>query len=341
MELERYHRQMLFQPIGEEGQKQLLNSHVLLVGAGALGTSSAEMLVRAGLGKLTIIDRDYVEMSNMQRQHLYTEQDVENKMPKAIAARDHLRQINSSVAIEALVMDAGPDELEPLLDDVDLMIDATDNFDIRFIINDLAIKHQIPWIYGACVASYGVSFVVIPEETPCLECLMEHLPQDGATCDTVGIISPVVQMVVSYQVSEAIKLLTGNKDKLSGKLMAFDLWDNEQMSLSVNQLKKKDCTTCGKHLYPNLSYDNRMKPAVLCGRNTVQIRPRKDETTDIAKLMDQLKQNEKLSVSENAFLLSFQADPYRIVVFRDGRTLIHGTKDITEAKKVYNQYIGG
>src|SRR5699024_5404414 len=138
---------MLFQPIGEEGQKQLLNSHVLLVGAGALGTSSAEMLVRAGLGKLTIIDRDYVEMSNMQRQHLYTEQDVENETPKAIAARDHLRQINSSVTIEALVMDAGPDELEPLLDDVDLMIDATDNFDIRFIINDLAIKHQIPWIY--------------------------------------------------------------------------------------------------------------------------------------------------------------------------------------------------
>lgn len=341
LELERYHRQMLFRPIGEEGQKKLLNSHVLLLGAGALGTSSSEMLVRAGLGKLTIIDRDYVEISNMQRQHLYTEEDVRNQTPKAIAAKEHLQQINSSVTIEAKVMDAGPDELEPLLDDVDLIIDATDNFDTRFIINDLAIKYQKPWIYGACVASYGVSFVVLPGETPCLECLMEHLPQDGATCDTVGVISPVVQMVVSYQISEAIKLLTGNKDQLSGKLVAFDLWSNEHMSLSVNKLKKADCTTCGKHLYPNLSYDNRMKPAVLCGRNTVQIRPRKDKSTDLNRLKERLEQNEKLTVSENPFLVSFQADPYRIVIFRDGRALIHGTKDITEAKKVYNQYIGG
>lgn len=336
----RYHRQMLFQPIGETGQKRIQESHVLIIGAGALGSSSAEMLTRAGVGTLTLIDRDYVEETNLQRQQLYTEEDVRMQTPKVIAAKRRLEEINHFTKIDAKVIDAGVEELEVVVPKVDVVIDATDNFDTRLIINDICQKHQKPWIYGACVASYGVTFTVLPEETPCLQCLMDHIPSDGATCDTVGIISPAVQMVVSYQVTEALKIVTGNLDALSGKLIAFDLWKNQQMELKVASLKDDECPSCTKKQFPHLTYQSQLKTAVLCGRNTVQIRTNEKKIIHYDEMKKHLEANSQLQLFSNPYLLSFEVDKYRVVIFRDGRTLIHGTKNIQEAKKVYYQYVG-
>jgi molybdopterin/thiamine biosynthesis adenylyltransferase len=335
----RYHRQELFQQIGVNGQKQLADSHVLIVGVGALGSSSSEMLARAGVGKLTIADRDYVELTNLQRQHLFTERDVEEKIPKAIAAKNRLVEINSTIDIDAIIADIGADELEELIQQVDLVIDATDNFDTRLVINDLAIKYAVPWIYGGCVSSYGITFTVIPNKTPCLQCLLEHIPNDGETCDTVGILSPAVQMVVAHQVSEALKILTGNEEALSKQLIAFDVWKNQTMSIRVDQLKKVDCVTCAKKQYPYLTYEAKLKTTVLCGRNTVQIRTGNRSTPNFEEIATRLKKTLAHNVSNNNFLLSFEIDSYRIVVFKDGRTFIHGTNNITEAKKLYYGYV--
>ncbi|UOQ86605.1 MoeB/ThiF family adenylyltransferase [Gracilibacillus salinarum] len=336
----RYHRQMLFEPIGESGQEQLAASHVGIVGAGALGSSNAEMLSRAGVGTITLIDRDYVELSNLQRQHLFTEQDAENRIPKAIAAKEKLKHINSETKVHALVEDLGAEELEKLISDFDVVIDATDNFETRFIINDCCQKYQKPWIYGGCVGSYGLTFTVMPETSPCLHCLMEHIPADGATCDTVGIISPAVHMVVAHQVAEVLKLLTGNLKVLSKKLVAFDMWSNQRSEINVENLKKEDCPSCGNQQYPYLSYDAQLKPAVLCGRNTVQIRPAAGKQFNLAQIKRNLEMNEALEPEANPYLLSFKVQSWRIVLFQDGRTFIHGTKDIQEAKKLYFRYIG-
>ncbi|MDX8045726.1 MoeB/ThiF family adenylyltransferase [Gracilibacillus sp. S3-1-1] len=336
----RYHRQMLFQPIGEEGQRRLQESHVAIVGVGALGSSNAEMLARAGVGTLTLLDRDYVEASNLQRQQLFSEADVEAKTPKVIAAKKRLEEINHSTIIHAKVIDAGVEELENIVPQVDVVIDATDNFDTRLILNDVCQKHHKPWIYGACVSSYGVTFTVLPENSPCLHCLMDHIPNDGATCDTVGIISPAVQMVVSHQVTETLKIVTGNTDALSGKLIAFDLWKNQHIEVKVASLKDNQCPSCAKKQYPYLTYQSQLKTAVLCGRNTVQIRSSEQKVISFDELKNNLERNKRVKLFSNPYLLSFEIEKFRIVLFRDGRTLIHGTKDITEAKKVYYQYIG-
>ncbi|KAB8139016.1 thiamine biosynthesis protein MoeB [Gracilibacillus oryzae] len=336
----RYSRQTLFEPIGMEGQKKLADSHVLIIGIGALGSSSAEMLARAGVGKLTLIDRDYVEASNLQRQQLFTERDAEERTPKAIAAKRRLELVNSHIAIEALVEDAGVEELEKLVPSVDLIMDATDNFDTRLILNDISQKHQKPWIYGGCVASYGITFTVLPGVTPCFHCLLDHIPSDGATCDTVGIISPTVQMVVAHQMTEALKILTNNSEALSGKLIGFDLWKNQRMEIDVKKLKDQQCPSCVMGEYPNLTYDAQMKTAVLCGRDTVQIRVNHRESVNLDQLCSHLSQNSDLHVTKNPFLISFEVHNYRIVIFKDGRTFIHGTKDIKAAKKLYYQYVG-
>lgn len=237
--IERYSRQQLFNPIGSEGQEKIRNKHVLIVGAGALGSASAESFVRAGIGKLTIIDRDYVEWSNLQRQQLYAEQDAIEKLPKAIAAQNRLKQINSDVQIQALVMDARVDNMEALLGSVDVIIDATDNFDIRFVINDLSQKHNIPWIYGSCVGSYGMSYTIIPKKTPCLHCVLKSVPVTGATCDTVGIISPAVQIVVAYQVAEAFKILVEDYTAIRKTFLMFDIWSNQYHSIKLEKSKRK------------------------------------------------------------------------------------------------------
>ncbi|HLR62536.1 MAG TPA: thiazole biosynthesis adenylyltransferase ThiF [Lentibacillus sp.] len=336
---ERYSRQILFSPIGSEGQRKLRRKHVLIIGAGALGTSIAEMLTRAGAGKITIADRDYVEWSNLQRQQLYTEDDAINRIPKAIAAERKLQAINHDVTIDTKVTDVTPEEMEQLVEGVDLMLDATDNFDIRMIMNDTAQKFNIPWIYGAVVSSYGISYTVVPNESPCLHCLMEQVPVGGLTCDTAGIISPIVQLVTAHQTAEALKILTEKRDALRNTLVSFDIWMNEQTSINVNPLKSDTCSSCGKTpTYPFLNYENQTKTAVLCGRNTVQIRPKSTEKPDLQKVADQLSHLGK--VEQNPFLLSFVIDSNRLVLFQDGRVLVHGTNDTAQAKSLYHRYLG-
>lgn len=337
---ERYSRQELFSGIGVKGQKMLAAKHALIIGAGALGSGNAEALVRAGIGKVTIVDRDYVEWSNLQRQQLYTEQDAADRMPKAIAAKKRLNAINSTVTVEAVVADAGVEELERLTEGIDIILDSTDNFDTRMIINDISQKHHIPWVYGACVGSYGISYTIIPGETPCLHCLMETVPLGGATCDTAGIISSAVNMVVSFQTAEALKILVEDFTHVRKKLVTFDLWQNQNAAISVGSLKKEECLSCGKEPeFPFLNYENQTKSAVLCGRNTVQIRPSNLGKRDLESVAESLMKTGG-KVERNPFLLSFETGDQRLVLFQDGRVLIHGTKDIAQAKNIYHRYLG-
>eukprot|EP00130_Batrachochytrium_dendrobatidis_P008312 XP_006683187.1 hypothetical protein BATDEDRAFT_15021 [Batrachochytrium dendrobatidis JAM81] len=334
---DRYSRQELFKPIGEKGQHKIGEKHVLILGSGALGTANAENLVRAGIGKLTIIDRDYVELSNLHRQHLFTEKDAYNQVPKVIAARNKLREINSSVIIDAHILDADAVSLPPLLDNVDIVIDATDNFDTRFMLNDLLQKSAIPWIYGSCVGSTGMSYTILPGQTPCLQCLLNTVPVNGATCDSVGIISPAVQMVVAHQTTEALKLLVEDIHALRTKLLMFDLWTNHYHMIDIERARKKECPACGVNpTYPYLTYESVTKTEILCGRNTVQIRSnRQVELAELASHLETIGQ-----VKGNEYLLSIDYESYRLVFFQDGRTLVHGTNSIEKAKRIYYQLTG-
>ncbi|MCY7816238.1 thiazole biosynthesis adenylyltransferase ThiF [Bacillus haynesii] len=333
----RYSRQELFHPIGPDGQEKLSRARVLVIGAGALGAASAEMLVRAGVGSLTIADRDYVEWSNLQRQQLYTEQDVIDHMPKAAAAETRLRLINSSVQVTGIVADVTAEKALELAEEASLIVDATDNFETRLIMNDAAVKLGIPFLYGACVASYGITYTVIPGKTPCLHCLLGHLPVNTMTCDTAGVIGPVVQQVAAYQVTDALKLLTGHEP--SGMLRSFDIWTNERSEVRADALKHGSCPTCGKGEFPFLSAENETKAAVLCGRQTVQIRPAAEQPPELESLAARLKKA-GLEVTGNPYLLSCRAEDFKFVIFRDGRALIHGTNDINRAKTIYHRWIG-
>lgn len=336
---DRYSRQQLFKQIGSKGQEEIGNKHVLIVGVGALGSAGAEAFVRAGIGKLTIIDRDYVEWSNLQRQQLYNENDAEGQIPKAIAAGKHLKQINSEVEIKALVMDATPNNLENLLSDVNVLIDGTDNFDIRFILNDLSHKYNIPWIYGSCVGSYGATYTVIPGRTPCLHCILKKVPIGGATCDTSGIISSAVQIVSAYQIAEALKILVDDFATLRKTFLTFDVWSNQHYTIKLEKIKKESCPTCGTvRTYPYLSYENQTKTEVLCGQNTVQIRPARNIEYSFDQIEKQLKAHGK--VTRNPYLVSCQLQNYRLVIFRDGRVFIHGTNNIQFAKSLYYRLLG-
>lgn len=337
--IERYSRQTLFPPIGEDGQSKLQEKHVLIIGVGALGTQSAEMLTRAGIGTLTIVDRDYIEWSNLQRQYLFTEEDAEKQLPKAIAAKEKLEKINRNVDIRAHVMDVTPTELDCLTEEVHLILDATDNFDIRMMINDISQKKKIPWIYGSCVGSYGISLTILPGKTPCLQCLLGSIPMGGETCDTAGIIQPAAAQVVIHQTTEALKLLTEDVANLRDTLLSFDLWKNELTEMKIVSLKKDDCPSCSEHAtYPYLHFDEQTKAAVLCGRESVQIRPPTLQQRNLKQTAQKLEQIGG-KVERNAFLLSFSLHDARMVLFKDGRALIHGTNDIDYAKTLYHRYL--
>ncbi|GLY10958.1 ThiF family adenylyltransferase [Pseudobacillus badius] len=337
----RYSRQELFSPVGKKGQKKLQEKHVLLVGAGALGTGNAEALVRAGVGRLTIIDRDYVEESNLQRQQLYSEEDARLAIPKAVAAKRRLTAINSAVRIHAEVIDASYTELLEWAKEADLIIDATDNYETRLMINDVAHQLGVPWIYGACTGSHGMVFVVLPGQTPCLRCLWEKgAVGSGHTCDTAGIISPAATHVISYQVTEAMKILVEDWQALNGRLIMFDLWKNMHKEINVGKVKRSTCPTCGESpVYPHLSSENLTKTAVLCGRDTVQIRPAKPGEVNLPAL-EQTFARQGYSVKRNPYMVTIHFSPHRLVVFYDGRVLVHGTNDEAEAKKYYARLFG-
>ncbi|MEK5057580.1 thiamine biosynthesis protein ThiF [Paenibacillus sp. FSL H7-0326] len=339
---DRYSRQELFAPFGKEGQQKLKNSHVVVIGAGALGTGIAETLVRSGVGRITIADRDYVEWSNLQRQQLFSEADAKSRLPKAIAAENRLRLINSEVHINAYVLDVGAEELEELITGSDLIMDATDNFDTRLIINDIAQKHSTPWIYGGCVGSYGITYTILPGRTPCLNCLLGEVPLGGDTCDTAGILPQAVQMVTANQTAEAFKLLTGNDEALRRKLLSFDMWRNEYTTIGVDLAKNPSCLSCGhERTYPYLSAANTDRTDVLCGRDTVQIRPARRRELNLQETADRLRGLDQGKVDVNPFLVSFQLkEKVRLVIFKDGRALVHGTKDVAEARTIYHRYFG-
>jgi molybdopterin/thiamine biosynthesis adenylyltransferase len=337
---ERYSRQVLFPGIGKEGQAKISNKHVLIIGAGALGSGSAEVLTRAGVGRITIIDRDYVEASNLQRQQLYTEEDVAEKLPKAAAAEKRLRAINSEVEVISIIGDATPELLEELVVGVDVMIDATDNFETRMAMNDVSQKYHVPWIYGACVGSFGMSFSIIPGKTPCLNCLLRQVPLQGMTCDTGGIISPAVQMVIAHQTAEALKMLVEDWDAVRASFVSFDLWRNQYTSLKMGKAKFAGCLSCGEErTYPYLDHENMTKTTVLCGRDTVQIRPSTPGELSLERLAGQLSALGYV-VKGNPYLVSVEMVEERMVIFQDGRALIHGTKDLTHAKSVYHRILG-
>lgn len=335
---ERYSRQMLFAGIGEEGQRRLLASSAVIVGCGAIGAAAASLLVRAGVGGLRIIDRDFVEPSNLQRQTLFDEADAQAALPKAVAAERKLRLINSGVSVEGIVADLAPANIPQLLSGFDLILDGTDNFETRLLINDFAVQALRPWIYAAAVASYGATMTVRPGVTPCLACLLES-PANGhgleETCDTAGVLGPIVNLVASLEVAEALKLLTGRVEALHSRLISCDVWSGRFQSVRVG--RNPACRACGRQEFHYLA--GRAQPHItLCGRDSVQIHER-NRSLDLALLRNRLAATVR-DVRHNEFLLCFRADAYQFTVFADGRAILKGTKDPSVARSLYARYIG-
>lgn len=335
----RYSRQVLFEEIGREGQARLMASRAVLVGCGALGTVQASLLVRAGVGTLRIIDRDFVEESNLQRQILFDEEDVKALLPKAVAAEKKLRATNSLVRVEGLVEDLNAASIGRLLDGFDLVLDATDNFDARFLLNDYCVKNSVPWVYGACVGSYGLTFPILPGETACLRCVFETAPPPGLSpsCDTAGVIGPIVGLVASLQAAEALKILTGRRDRVTRKMSVSDLWEGRQSQIDLPP-RDPACPCCGRREFPYLEGSLGSDTATMCGRNAVQIR-RKDglrlDLDEVAKRLGHVG-----TVEKNRFLLRADIDDCRLTVFADGRAIISGTTDAAVAKSLYARYVG-
>lgn len=335
----RYSRQILFPEIGREGQEKLLNSRVLLVGCGALGAAQAEMLARAGVGRLRIVDRDFVEFSNLQRQTLFRESDAAERIPKAIAAQSRIAEINSEINVEPLVADVNNSNIESLIGGVDLVIDGTDNFQVRYLLNDACVKHGQTWIYGAAVSSYGTTMTIRPHLTPCLRCIFDEMPDAGSspTCDTAGVIMPIIATVAATQVAEALKILVGDLDSLHSSLMQFDLWANDRQRIKLSG-PNADCKCCGQGIYEFLNADAQEFSAVLCGRNAVQIAPPATTNIDLAALAERI--SSVAEVKQNEYLVRFTAGENEVTVFADGRAIIKGTDDITSARSLYSRFVG-
>jgi molybdopterin-synthase adenylyltransferase len=335
--MERYSRQLLFSGIGNEGQHKLMESRVLVVGCGALGTVISNHLARSGVGTIKIVDRDYVEFSNLQRQMLFDESDAEKALPKAVAAEEKLKKINSEITIEGIVANVELKNIDDLLHDVDIVIDGTDNFETRFLLNDACYKKGIPFVYGGAVSSRGMSAIFIPEVTPCLRCFIASGDESGQTCDSIGVISPIVDIVASYQVVEALKFLTDQHSVIRKSIMTMDIWNNRYHELSFEN-QKEDCPTCMLKQYPALEKKkkkNKDKVTVLCGRDTVQIQT--SNQFDLEEL------NEKFQiqyeVTKTPFLLRVKLNEHeKFVIFPDGRLLIQGTKDIDRAHDLFNYH---
>lgn len=337
---DRYVRQMRYPPLGEEGQRRLARSRALVCGCGALGSVVASTLVRSGVGNVRIVDRDFVETSNLQRQVLFDEHDVAAQLPKAIAAAEKLRRINSEVEIEPIVADVDHNNVEKLCEGVDVIVDGTDNFEIRFLLNDVAVKHGLPWVYGGCLGAEGQTMTILPGETPCLRCLMQECPPPGTTptCDTAGILAPAVGVIASLEALEAIKILSGNRQAVSRSLTVIELWDNRIRQVDVSALREQvDCPTCKGGEFPWLSGQQGSHTAVLCGRNAVQL-THPGTSLSLDKLARQLEGVGQ--INRNQFLLRLKVEGYELTVFPDGRAIIGGTDDVATARTVYAKYVG-
>jgi adenylyltransferase/sulfurtransferase len=339
--LERYSRQMNFFGVSEAGQRRLLDSHVTLCGCGALGTVLANALVRAGIGHLRIVDRDFVELHNLQRQVLFDEHDVIENLPKAEAAARKLAAINSTVHVAPVVTDIDHTNILELVHDADLILDGTDNFEVRYLINDAAVKLGKPWIYGGCIGSNGMTMTILPGETPCLRCVIESSPPPGMapTCETAGVLAPIVNIVASFQAAEALKILTGHRDAINRELLLIDIWENTFRRLKVAKLlETANCPCCQGRHFEWLEGKMGSHTTSLCGRNAVQVAHRAATTLNFEELSRNL---ERLGeVSYNRFLLKFSTDGHEFTVFPDGRAIIKGTNDVEKARTLYAKYIG-
>jgi molybdopterin/thiamine biosynthesis adenylyltransferase len=338
-ERDRYSRQIFFGGLGADGQEALLASHAVVVGCGALGSFHAAALARAGVGRLTIIDRDYVEASNLQRQWLFDEQDAAEALPKAAAAERHIAAINSGIRVRGVVADLTAGNAAELFCPegvcADVILDGTDNFETRYLVNDFAVSRGIPWIYGAAVASYGLSMPVIPGRTACLRCVYPE-PPEGAqpTCETAGVLNAIVSLIASVQVADALKILSGHTGQVEPRITTADLWSGGIRQISMPPAAA-DCPTCGRREFPFLE-ESRRPPVHLCGRNAVQVQ--EHGAVDLVELKARL---EKLGeVRANQFALRFRLDPYEMTIFPDGRAIVKGTSDTGIARSLYARYVG-
>jgi molybdopterin-synthase adenylyltransferase len=335
---EKYSRQILFEGIGLGGQERLLGSSAVVAGCGAIGAAAANLLVRAGVGRICVVDRDFVEPSNLQRQTLFDESDAREALPKAIAAERKLHAINSSVQVEGIVADINPGNVEELLNNFDVVLDGTDNFETRFLINDFAVKSGKPWIYAAAVGSYGLTMTIQPDRTACLACLLEGAEVFTGmedTCDTIGVVGPIVNLVASLQVAEAMKLLSGNREALHGRLISSDVWTGHFQSVQVE--RNLDCRCCSRHDFSYL--EGQAQPHItMCGRDSVQIHEH-NRALDLGALQQRLSQT-VAGIRQNDFLLRFEIAPYEMTVFSDGRAIVKGTTDPAVARSLYARYIG-
>jgi adenylyltransferase/sulfurtransferase len=333
---ERYSRQILFPPIGQGGQEQLAKTRIALVGCGATGSALASLLSRAGIGYLRLIDRDYVEPSNLQRQVLFDEADAAESLPKAIAAARKIASFNSEITVEPHAEDLTPDNVEDLLADVDIILDGTDNFETRYLINDFAVSENLPWIYAAGVASYAVTMTILPGETACLACIFPDSPRGLVeTCDTSGILNSAVNFVASVAATEAMKLAVGARDKLRRTLLSYDVWTNDYASVKTDK-PRADCRCCRQRDFTHLAGEGRPHIS-MCGRNSVQIHERQ-RPIDFADMTKRLAPHG--TVKHTEFLLKFWHDPYEMTLFPDGRAIIKGTTDTAIARSLYARYVG-
>ncbi len=333
---DRYSRQRLFAPIGAAGQQRLAAAHVALVGCGATGAATAGLLARAGVGRLTIIDRDFVEPSNLQRQMLFTEEDAREALPKAEAARRRLAEINSEVSVTAHIADLTPSNARALLLGADIFLDATDNFETRYLLNDLAVESGTPWIYAAAIGSYAATMNILPGDTACLACLFPEPPGGTVeTCDTSGILNTAVNLAASLQSTEAIKLLTGHRALLRRSLLSMDVWTGEHSEVAAAK-PRAGCAVCGKREFHHLNGEGRPH-ITMCGRNSVQIHEH-NRPVNFADLAERLRPLG--DVRWNSMMLRFSYGDYTLSVFADGRTVIQGTDEVPRARALYARFIG-
>ena len=333
---DRYSRQTIFPGIGKNGQEKLANSSIVIIGCGALGTVTATTLVRAGVGRVKIVDRDFIEYHNLQRQVIFDEEDIREQLPKAIAAERHLKKVNSSIDIEGVVADVNYTNIERIVSGVDLVVDGLDNLETRLLINDVALKHKIPWIYGGAISSYGMMMSIIPDKTPCLRCIGHNTSTHGLalTCDTAGVIAPAPFVVGSLQAIEAMKILVGSPD-VNPDLLYVNVWLGEITHLKIN--RRPNCPSCaGQYEYLDARYGTRATS--LCGQNAVQVLNPESRGVALPALAARLQGIGK--VSYNDFMLTFAVDSKEMVVFPDGRAIIKNTTDESTARGLYAKYIG-
>jgi molybdopterin-synthase adenylyltransferase len=332
---DRYSRQERFAPIGREGQERIRAARVAVVGCGALGSVQAELLARAGAGTLRLIDRDYVELSNLQRQLLFSESDAVEGLPKAAAAARRIREINSDVDVQPVIADLTPENAADLFENIDLILDGTDNFETRYLMNDWAVSKGLPWIYGAAVGSYGLKMAVLPERSACLKCVYPQPPAGTQpTCETAGVLGPLTTAVAALQVGDALKILAGHADDLAPRLTTIDIWSGEIRQIRPPS-RDPECECCGLRRFTHL--EGRRVPVSLCGRNAVQIHERR-RPVDLVSLARQLRAVGDVRVNE--FALRADIEAYQFTVFPDGRAIIKGTTDIGLARSLYARYLG-